>query len=199
MININQIIENSRKKLKSCFYKIGKDEESNSYFINEYNGPIKSVSTMICEGWIPFPKEYLNDITIENPFFDIDNYKYSKEENKIVRKTQNDFLRNELKIIQGYLNLNQSVNLKKFLNDIKSIFLMFDIKYTKFNSFNDLMEHYNNIINNSPSLNINEKTNYLVAMSEYSSKIYNELKNLGIFRTEEFFNKNFKYFLVLIN
>ena len=82
-------------------------------------------------------------------------------------------------------------------NHIKSIFKLFNINYLSYKTFKSLIKDYENIVNKS-SLDINEKTNYLVAMQEYIQNIKDELKNVGIFNSNEFFEENFKYFLVLI-
>ena len=195
MNNLNQIIERSKQKLNNCFYKILTSDNGEKYIV-EYNGPSKSVSKLFIDGWNRFPKEFLSDITEQTPYFNFDNYKFSNELNKIVKKSNEEKLQKKLNEINLLMNCNNDT-LILLLNHIKSIFGLFNINFVNFNSFDNLLIKYENEVNNS-SFNINEKTNYLVAISEYRNNIEAELLKNGILNPMKFFNENFKYFLALI-
>ena len=193
---LEQIIETSVKKLNNCFYKILTDENNQKYII-EYLGPTKSVSTLISEGWNNFPKEFLSDITENTPYFNFNNYKYSNELNKIVKISNDEKLQKKLNEINLLIECDDNGTLTLLLNHIKSILGLFNINFVNFDSFDDLLIKYEKEVNIS-SFNINEKTNYLVAMSEYKKNIEDELLKIGILNPTKFFNEKFKYFLVLI-
>ena len=193
--SLEQIINSSKEKLNNCFYKILTNENGEKEIV-EYSGPLTSHISLLKKGWRRFPAEFLNDITYDNPYFNFNDYKFSNELNKIIKKTNEDILRKKLNEIQIILKSNNDV-FTVLISHIKSIFNLFDINFLKYSSFNKLIYDYKNVVNNS-SFNINEKTDYLIAMQEYIQNIKDELNNVGIFNSDKFFEENFKYFLVLV-
>ena len=193
--DLEQIINSSITKLKNCFYKVLTNENGEK-FIVEYSGPSYPALTILRNGWKRFPKEFLSDITEDNPYFRFDDYKFSTELDKIVKKSNEDNLRKKLNEINLILQSNIDV-FTVLISHIKSIFKLFNINFLEYSSFQNLITNYQTIVNES-SLDINEKTDYLVAMQEYVQNIKNELKNIGIFNADKFLEENFKYFFVLI-
>lgn len=188
MSNINEIIKRSKTKLLSSFYKIIKKD--NEYKIEEYIGPKQSLRLMINNGWFRLD-QFINQINESYPIFNINDFK-AIDEKTIVKKSQEDYIKEELLQYLKYLNLSNKLyeSLKK-LKDLLVALSINTLHYAKFKEVDDLL----NIKFNS---NLNDGTKYLTLYTAYLNEIYLELEKLNISAPRTFFNEKFNYFFSLI-
>ena len=104
------IIENSKNRISKTFFRIVRVDDS-SYVIKEYSGPVKSINTMMYNGWNrhSYLKQYINE---DYPIFNINDFK-STDGFTIEKKSADDLLRLELMEFIEYYNLNQNLFLTK--------------------------------------------------------------------------------------
>lgn len=187
------IIENSKKKIAKTFFRIIQIDDS-SYTIKEYSGPVKSVQTMMYNGWNrhTYLEKY---ITEDYPIFNINDFK-SIDGYTIEKKSTEDLLRLELMEFIEYYNLNQNLFLK--MKEFKKFAIQFcESPFSAFDSFSSYKDTINsNILKlNIPS---GDKIKYQSMLISIINDIYLELDKLNIEKSRLFFDNKFKYFFSLI-
>lgn len=190
--DISEIINNSKRKLQKTFFRIV--SLNNNYVIKEYYGPIKSVTTMMKEGWNrhAYLTNYINEAY---PHFNIADFK-STDGIKIEKISDTDKLKNELNEFIEYYKM--SPKLYENVRKLKVFLTQFNISNIgKYFSFNDLKNDLLAILNNYSS-NAIDKQKYNLVFSDIINSIYMELETLNIENSHVFFDKKFKYFISLI-
>lgn len=189
MENLEEIILNSKRRIMETFFKVIKNEDD-SYSIIEYFGPKKSLAQMMKEGYRRF-ESLKNEINESYPIFDINDFK-AIDENTLIRKSENDLIKEELVKYIKYYELSNS--LYETVKKLKELMISLSIKYVEFSSFSELQNFFNSKIN----FNTIEGSKYLTLFSTYVENIYLQLEKINISSPRELFNKNFNYFIALI-
>lgn len=186
------IIEASKKHLSKTFFRIVKVDDS--YIIKEYKGVIKSVQTMMYEGWNRH--QYLaNFINEDYPVFKLSDFK-STNGFTIEKKSENELLKAELMEFIEYFNLNQNLYLK--MKELKQFIVNFlSISFTQYEKFSDLNKSIETSIS-SLTISSNEKIKFQFSYVSLVNDIYLELDKLNIEKSRLFFENKFKYFLSII-
>lgn len=187
------IIENSKKRISKTFFRIVKIDDS-SYIIKEYSGPVKSIKTMMYNGWNrhSYLKQYINE---DYPIFNINDFK-STNGFTIEKKSDDDLLCLELMEFIEYYNLNKNLFLK--VKELKKFTLRFcDVSFSSFDSFSNYQE---TIITKLNQLNVSitDKVKYQSMLVSLVNDVYLELDKLNIEKSRLFFDNKFKYFFSLI-
>jgi hypothetical protein len=187
------IIENSKNRISKTFFRIVRVDDS-SYVIKEYSGPVKSINTMMYNGWNrhSYLKQYINE---DYPIFNINDFK-STDGFTIEKKSDDDLLRLELMEFIEYYNLNQNLFLK--VKELKKFALRFcDVSFASFETFSNYQE---TIIAKLNQLNVPaiDKVKYQSMLVSLVNDVYLELDKLNIEKSRLFFDNKFKYFFSLI-
>lgn len=185
------VIERSKKKIASSYFKITKKDDA--YQIKQYFGPKYSLSTMMTKGWNIH--SYLsNFITDEYPVFNLEDF-ISDDGIKIRKKTSNEKIKETLKEYVEYYKLNE--NLAKTIKKLKTFILSIGVNFNDFSSFDSLSKSIFIKINN---LNISQidKANLITEFNDLRIQTFEMLETVGIERCHLFFNDSFKMFFILV-
>lgn len=189
MKNLDEIILNSKRKIYETFFKITKNEDG-TFSITEYVGPKKSLTRMMREGWRRF-ESLKNEINESYPIFDINDFK-ALDENTLIRKTENDLIKEELVQYMKYYELSPA--LFEEVKKLKDLLASLSFKFFEFSSFSELQNAFNSKINS----NSVEGSRYLSLFSTCVGNIYLQMEKINISSPRELFDKNFNYFIALI-
>jgi hypothetical protein len=188
MKTLDEIILRSKEKLASTFFKI--EKQNDSFIIKEYIGPKKSFYKMHVDGWKRFDS-LIDEINASYPVFNINDFK-AINENEIVKKTDQDFLAEELTKYLKYLDLSN--DLCKALKGMKELLIALSIKFMEFKSFTDLQNHVTGVLNS----NRLDGSKYLNLFIKYTNDIYFAFEKLEISNPRQLFDNKFNFFLALI-
>ena len=188
MKNLEEIIQNSKRRVSQSFFKIVKN--GNEYSIIKYFGPKKSLFQMMSDGWRQFDG-LKNEINESYPVFDINDFK-AVDERTIIKKSENDLLKEELTEFLKYFELSN--NLYNAVKNLKNLLNSLSIKYMEFEKFSDLQ----NAFTSSIKSNSIEGSRYLTLFSTYVENIYLQLEKIKVSSPRDLFDKKFNYFLAFI-
>ena len=189
MKSLDEIILKSKKKIMESFFKIVKNDDD-SYSIIEYFGPKKSLAQMMKEGYKRF-ESLKNELNETYPIFDINDFK-AIDENTLIKKTENDLIKEELVKYLKYYELSPS--LYSSVKKLKELLISLSIKYVDYNTFSELQNTFNSSIN-SRSI---EGSKYLTLFSTCVENVYLQMEKINISSPRDLFDKNFNYFIALI-
>lgn len=188
MKTLNEIVQNTKNILKSTFFKVVKDGDA--FIIKEYFGPAKTAQEMHYAGWHQF-NSILNEINESYPLFNLKDFK-AIDENTIVKKTEQDYLEDELKIYIKYLEYSDS--LYKAIKILKDLLSALSINPMNYNKFSDLQNSLITLLNN----NRLDGSKYLMIFSNNINEVYLQLEKINVKSPRNLFNEKFKFFFALI-
>jgi hypothetical protein len=195
MRTIQETIQHSKKKLENTFFSIKKiDEENNKFIIKEYFGPLKSIKTMMANGWNKH--SYLTDYINEDyPVFKLSDFK-SINGFEIVKKSEIDILTVELDKYSKYFQVNQK--LYEAVKKLKDFLCQFGISnFMKYQRFSDVKNDFLIILSkNLQSSSDKQRLNSIFI--EILNDVYINLELVNVLSSRLFFENKFMFLLSLV-
>jgi hypothetical protein len=192
---LQDMIQLTKKKIESTFFKIVKTgDKNNPFIIKEYFGPLKSVRTMMNEGWNRH--SYLVDyIDEEYPVFKLSDFKTTNGF-RIEKKTEIDLLTAELNKYTKYFKTNPKLYeaLKK-LNDFLQQFGI--TNYMKYQTFSDVKNDFLVILSKNVQFQ-SDKLRFNSIFIEFLNDVYLNLELVNVASARLFFENKFMFLLSLI-
>jgi hypothetical protein len=192
---LQMVIKSSKGKIDSSFFKIVKTEdEKNPYIIQEYFGPLKSLTTMMKNGWNrhSYLKDFINE---DYPVFKLSDFK-STNGFRIEKKTDIDLLKNELERYTEYFKVNNK--LYESLKTLKDFLGQFGVaNFIKYQTFSDVKNDFMALLNRN-MINATDKQKYNAIFIDILNNVYYNLEIINISTPRVFFENKFMYLLSLI-
>ena len=188
MKTLNEVILNTKRQLRNSFFKVIQDGDK--FIIKEYFGPKKSLYKMHIDGWNRFDS-IISEINESYPIFNIKDFK-AIDKNTIVKKTEHDYLEEELVRYIKYFELSD--DLFNAVKSLKEILIALNINYMSYGNFTDVQ----NIVTTTLNNNRLDGSKYLSLFSNNVNSVYLELEKLKIRNPRNLFNEKFNFFFALI-
>jgi hypothetical protein len=136
-------------------------------------------------------KNFINE---SYPILDINDFK-SEDGICIVKKSEDDEMKDELKEIVEYYNMNRCLY-AEFIG-FKKILDALSIDFLKFQTFESLHDFVKSSIEKMSILQT-DKANFMMKLAESEMSIIRELEKMNIDRPLYFLSKKFKHFLIVV-
>lgn len=192
--SLNDIIESSKQRLQKSFFRIIKIDDSPTYTIKEYFGPMKSLTKMMKSGWNrhTYLKEFISE---DYPIFNILDFK-STDGITIEKKNEIDLIKEELTEYIEYFKINQK--LYDNVKGLKEFLYQFGLtNFGKYKVFSELQNDFLIVLSNTVP-NLVDKQKFNSIFINYLNEIYLNLELVNIESSRLFFENKFKYLLSLI-